>query len=165
MDSLDQEVVIIGIACLIVDYLAFLYAFWRRKKGRWTVLFFALVSIFIAPTFAVASVLAAISSKIDQSQPLNSNKKLELMMWSVTGGVFVTFLTLADLKVIPLWGAVAITIASLAVNGLVGCFIMWCFLGPTRYLEFIRQAKTEQNEVLATQALRRENKAQKYKGQ
>ena len=79
-------------------------------------------------------------------------------MWSVTGGVLMIYLTLADLRVIPVLVAIAITIASLAVNGLIGCFIMWCLLGPTRYLEFIKQAKSEQNEVLAAKALRREAK-------
>jgi hypothetical protein len=87
-----------------------------------------------------------------------SNKKLELLTWSVTGAIFVICLTLTDFRVIPLWLTIGITIASLAVNGLIGCFIMRCFLGPTRYLEFIQTAKAEQNEVLAAQALRREDK-------
>jgi len=158
VDSSDQEVVIVAIACMIAAHLAVLYAFWRRKRERWIILIFTLVSVFIAPTFAAAAILGAAFSRIDRSKPLNSNKKLELMMWSVTGGVFVTCWTLAQLKVIPLWVAIAITIASLAVNGLVGCFIMWCLLGPTRYVEFIQQAKAEQNEVLAARALRRETK-------
>jgi hypothetical protein len=159
--ELDQVVVITAIFCMIAAYVAVLYTFWRRKTVRWIILVFMLVSIFIAPSFALAAVLGAIFSKIDQSKPLNSNKKLELMMWSVTGGVLVICLTLADLRVIPVLVAIAITIASLAVNGLVGCFIMWCLLGPPRYLEFIQQAKAEQNEVLAAQALRREIKQNK----
>jgi hypothetical protein len=158
VDSSDQDVVILAIACMIAAYLAVLYAFWRRKKGRWIILIFTLVSVLVAPTFAVAAVLGAILSKVDQSKPLNSNKTLELLMWSVTGAVFVICLTLTDFRVIPLWLTVGITIASLAANGMIGCFIMWCFLGPTRYLEFIQKAKAEQNEVLAAQALRRENR-------
>ena len=67
----------------------------------------------------------------------------------------------ADMHSIPFWLTVGITIASLAVKGLIGCFIMWCFLGPTRYLEFIQTATAEQNEVLAAQALRREDKRQR----
>jgi hypothetical protein len=67
-------------------------------------------------------------------------------------------ITLTDFKVIPFWLTVGITIASCSASGLIACFIMRCFLGPTRYLEFIQKAKSEQNEVLATQALRREDK-------
>jgi hypothetical protein len=112
---------------------------------------------------AVPGVIIAILGKIDESK-MDSNKKLELLTWGVTGAIFVICLTLTDFKVIPLWLTVGITIASLTVNGLIACFIMQCFLGPTRYLEFIQKAKAEQNEVLATQALRREDKG-KRRGQ
>jgi hypothetical protein len=63
--ELDQVVVITGIFCMIAAYLAVLYTFWRRKTVRWIILIFMLVSIFIAPSFAVAAVLGAIFSKID----------------------------------------------------------------------------------------------------
>jgi ABC-type proline/glycine betaine transport system permease subunit len=116
VNSADQEIAIIAIAFGIAAYLAVLYAFWRRKRDRWIIFIFTLVSIFIAPTFALVAILGAAFGKIDQSKPLNSNKKLELMMWSVTDGVFVICLTLADLQLIPLWVAIAITIASLAVK-------------------------------------------------
>ena len=148
--------------CLFAAFGAVLYAFWRRKKSRWVALILGVASVFIMPIAAVTAVLVAIVGKIDTTT-LNSNKTLELLMWSVTGAVFVICLTLTDLRVIPLWLTVGITIASLAVNGLIGCFIMWCFLGPTRYLEFIQKAKAEQNVVLAARALKREHGRKRQK--
>jgi ABC-type proline/glycine betaine transport system permease subunit len=163
MNPPDQIATLFSVTLMFAAFGAVLCAFWRRKKSRWVALILGIVSVFIVPTAALIAVLVAILGKIDESK-MNSNKKLELLMWSVTGAVFVICLTLTDFRVIPFWLTVGITIASLAVKGLIGCFIMWCFLGPTRYLEFIQKATAEQNEVLATQALRREDK-RKRRGQ
>jgi hypothetical protein len=89
---------------------------------------------------------------------MNSNKRLELLTFSVIGAVFLICITLTNLGFIPLWLAVVIAIASLLVSGLVACLIMWVFLGPTRYLEFIKEAKFQQNTLLAVRDLKREGK-------
>jgi hypothetical protein len=157
MDSSDQLEATLGIACLIVAYAAFLYAFWRRKKSRWVALILGFVGVFIMPMAAVTAVLVATAGQIDQS-PLNSNKTMELLTCSVAGAVFVICLTLTDLRGIPLWVTVGITIALFAVDSLIVSLVMSVFLVPTRYREFIQKAKAEQNEVLAAQALRRENR-------
>jgi len=157
MNPSDQIATLFSVMLMVVAFGAVLYAFWKRKKNSWWVLACMIATVFITPSAAGAAVLIAILGKIDESK-MNSNKKLELLTWSVTGAVFVICLTLTDFRVIPFWLTVGITIASLAVNGLIGCFIMRCFLGPTRYLEFIQTAKAEQNEVLAPHALRREDK-------
>jgi predicted permease len=163
MNSPDQIATLFSVPLMVIAFGAVLYAFWKRKKNRWWVLVCLIATVFITPSAAGAAVLIAILGKIDESK-MNSNKKLELLTWSVTGAIFVICLTLTDFRVIPLWLTVGITIASLAVNGLIGCFIIRCFLGPIRYLEFIQTPKAEQNEVLAAQALRREDK-RKRQGQ
>jgi hypothetical protein len=163
MNSPDQIATLFSVPLMVIAFGAVLYAFWKRKKNRWWVLVCLIATVFITPSAAGAAVLIAILGKIDESK-MNSNKKLELLTWSVTGAIFVICLTLTDFRVIPLWLTVGITIASLAVNGLIGWFIIRCFLGPIRYLEFIQTPKAEQNEVLAAQALRREDK-RKRQGQ
>jgi hypothetical protein len=160
MNSPDQIATLFSVTLRVIAFGAVLYAFWKRKKNRWWVFACLIATLFITPGAAPPAVVIAMLGKIDDSK-INSNKKLELLRWSVTGAVFVICFTLTDLGVIPLWLTVGITIASSAVKGLIGCFIMWCFLGPTRYLEFIQTATAEQNEVLAAQALRREDKRQR----
>jgi hypothetical protein len=146
---------ILSIAFTVVAFCAVLYAFWRRKENRWWVFASLIVTIFITVGSCAPAVLFAIAGKIGKSE-MNSNKKLELLMWTIIGTVMVLDLASVDLGFIPLWAAALIAIVILPTGGPIGCFIVMCFLGPTRYLEFITKAKMEQNEVLAAQALGRE---------
>src|SRR5258708_19732991 len=150
MNAADQIAPLFSVALMVIAFGAVLYAFWKRKNNRWWVFACLIATVFITPGAAGAGVLIAMIGKIDESK-MNSNKKLELLTWSVAGALFVICLTLTDLRVIPFWLTVGIVIASCAVNGLISCFIMRCFLLPTRSLKFFQKHKSEQNHMLPTQ--------------
>ena len=101
------------------------------------------------------------SPRPGKKSAMNSNTKLELLTWIEIGVLCVPSWLLAERGVIPIWGAIVITFGALLAGGLIACFTAWSFMGTERYLEFIKRAKAEQNEVLERQRKRREERKQK----
>ena len=95
MNSPDQIATLFSVTFMVVAFGAVQYAFWKRKKNRWWVLACLIAAVFITPGAAVAGVLIAILGKIDESK-MNSNKKLELLTWSVIGDGQSTRLSVTD---------------------------------------------------------------------
>ena len=108
----------------------------------------------------VPSSNASGSSKPELEIAIASNKKLEFLTWIVKGVLIATIWGPLQ-GVIPIWGAIAGTIFALLISGLIACFIAFCFMGPARYVEFIKRAKVGQNEALERNRKRWEQRKQK----
>jgi hypothetical protein len=86
---------------------------------------------------------------------MTSTKKLEVLSWIVMAAVLLTVGTLAASSVLPIWGAAIIAAVLVFGSPMIACGIAFCFMGPERYLKFIKTAKAQQDETLERQRARR----------
>ena len=91
---------------------------------------------------------------------MNSNTKLHVLAWIITVVMCAISWSLAAFGVIPIWGAIIIAIIAVALSPTIAWLAVAAFL-RSRYLEFIRKAKNEQDELLARMEKRRQERRAK----